>query len=233
MSSGVTIVAIDGPSGVGKSTVAAAVAARLGLPFLETGAMYRALGWQIHRQGIDPADRAQVEAVAESLALELALRVDGSVEVLLAGNVLDERVRSPEVSEITSQTSSYPAVRRRMVVLQRRFAYRHGAVMEGRDIGTMVFPDTPHKFFMTAPLQVRVERRFRQLERAGQDNLNQKLLEKEVSERDVRDSQRQESPLKFDDSYMVIDTAALSAEEAATLIVETVLGTNRSPADDC
>lgn len=233
MSSAVTIVAIDGPSGVGKSTVAAAVAARLGLPFLETGAMYRALGWQIHRQGIDPADRAKVEAVAESLALELALRADGSVEVLLEGKGLDERVRSPEVSEITSQTSSYPAVRRRMVVLQRRFAYRHGAVMEGRDIGTMVFPDTPHKFFMTAPLQVRVERRFRQLERAGKDKLTQKLLEKEVSERDARDSQRQESPLKFDDSYTVIDTAALSAEEAATLIVESVLGTNRSPAGDC
>jgi cytidylate kinase len=233
MSAKVIIVAIDGPSGVGKSTVAATVARRLGLPFLETGAMYRALGWQIYRKGLDPADQRRVEEEAQTLPLELEALADGSVAVLLDGRALDDRVRSPEVSEITSQTSSYRGVRRRMVALQRDFAENHGAVMEGRDIGTKVFPDTPHKFFMNAPLEVRVERRLRQLEGAGKTGLTAVQLQREVAERDQRDRQREESPLRFDDSYTVIETAEQSADEAATLIVERVLSASQTRAGDC
>lgn len=234
MTTDTIIVAIDGPSGVGKSTVAKAVALRLGLPFLETGAMYRALGWKIYQGEIDPEDRSRVEKAAASLELELQEGENGSVEVLLDGRKLDARVRLPEVSEITSLTSSYAVVRRRMVAMQRRFAQSRGAVMEGRDIGTRVFPDTPHKFFLTAPLEVRVERRHRQLEQAGKTGLSLAAIEVEVAERDARDSRRQESPLTLDGSYAVVDTAKLSAAEAVDLIVERVERTpSRSPADDC
>lgn len=233
MTSGTIVVAIDGPSGVGKSTVAAAVAERLGLPYLETGAMYRALGWRVYEGKMDPQDQSRVEKTAEDLDLELRAVADGSVEVLLAGHRLDTRVRLPRVSEITSQTSSYPAVRQIMVALQRRFAERRGAVMEGRDIGTKVFPDTPHKFFLTAPLEVRVQRRIEQLERAGKTNLATAAIQAEVAERDARDTQRQDSPLTWDASYTVIDTAELSAQEAVDLIVAKVERSRQSPGGDC
>lgn len=234
MTTGPIIVAIDGPSGVGKSTVAAVVAEQLGLPFLETGAMYRALGWQIYRAGVDPQDQDGVEAEAEALVIELAVLAGDGVEVRLDGEALDDRVRLPEVSEITSRTSSYPSVRRRMVALQREFANRYGAVMEGRDIGSKVFPDTPYKFFLTAPLEVRVARRLRQLQGEGEPALSTEYLQKEIAERDARDSQRQESPLRVDESYIVVDTGELDAEEAAAVIVEAVrAATSRSPDDGC
>jgi len=233
MTTDTSVVAIDGPSGVGKSTVAEAVARRLGLPFLETGAMYRALGWKIYQAEIDPADRLRVEMAAERLELELQEGADGNVEVLLDGRRLDARVRLPEVSEITSLTSSYPAVRCRMVALQRQLAQSRGAVMEGRDIGTRVFPDTPHKFFLTAPLDVRVERRLRQLEQAGKTGLSVAAIEAEVAARDARDKQRRESPLTLDASYTVVDTAEMSAEEAVDLIVERVERSSRAAGDDC
>jgi len=233
MTTGPIIVAIDGPSGVGKSTVAEAVARRLGLPHLETGAMYRALGWEIHRRKIDPEDRPRVERLAEDLDLQLQVRADGDVEVLLEGHRLNAEIRLPEVSAITSLVSSYPVVRHRMVALQRRFAQSRGAVMEGRDIGSKVFPDTPHKYFLTAPLDVRVERRIRQLEKAGRTNLTLAAIEAEVAERDARDTQRQESPLTLDASYSVIDTAGLTAAEAVDLIVLKVEESRPSPDDDC
>lgn len=233
MTADTIIVAIDGPSGVGKSTVAKAVASRLGLPYLETGAMYRALGWKIYQERIDPEDRSRVEEAAGNLDLDLREAEDGSIEVLLGGHGLDAGVRQPRVSEITSLTSSYPAVRHRMVDLQRRFGRSRGAVMEGRDIGTRVFPDTPHKYFLMAPLAVRVERRIRQLEQSGRTDLSPAAIETEVAERDRRDSERQESPLKLDSSYTVIDTANLSADEAADLIVASVERSRRSPDDDC
>jgi len=174
-----------------------------------------------------------VEQAAVGLDLDLRATADGGVEVLLGGRRLDTRVRLPRVSEITSQTSSYPAVRRIMVSLQRQFAQQRGAVMEGRDIGTKVFPDTPHKFFLTAPLEVRVQRRIEQLETAGKKGLSIAAIEAEVAERDARDTQRRESPLRMDASYTVIDTADMSAQEAVDLIVENVVRSRQTPGDDC
>jgi len=233
MSSEPIIIAIDGPSGVGKSTVARGVARRLELPYLETGAMYRALGWKIVQEDVDPEAQVPVEAIAATLELELEDRADGSVEVLLEGQPLDADIRLPRVSEVTSVTSSYPAVRRRMVALQRHFAQERGAVMEGRDIGTRVFPDTPHKFFLTAPLEIRVQRRMAQLEQTGQGELSLAAIEVEVANRDKRDSQRQESPLTLDSTYTVVETGELTAEQAIEVIVAAVAGPSPSPDGGC
>lgn len=223
------IVAIDGPSGVGKSTVASRLAQRLGLPYLETGAMYRALGWKALQEGVDPHDRASVENLAEDLDLELRERPDGRVEIRLDQRSLDHRVRAPRVSEITSLISSYPGVRREMVQRQRHFARRRGAVMEGRDIGTRVFPDTQFKFFLTAPLEVRVSRRLQQLRATGENQLSREVIAAEVEGRDLRDSQRADSPLTMDESYTIIDTGELSVEEAVDLIAGVV---EQTPDDD-
>lgn len=216
------IVAIDGPSGVGKSTAARRLARRLELPFLETGAMYRAVGLEALERGIDPDDRTAVENLAAKIDLDLASRSDGGVEIRLNGTSLGERARSPEVSEATSVVSTHPGVRREMVDRQRDFAARSGAVMEGRDIGTQVFPDTPHKFFLTAPLEVRVERRRQQLAASGRGEMDEDSVVREVEERDRRDSSRETSPLTLDDSYVVLDTGELDADQVVEEMVRRI-----------
>ena len=220
MSDGPLIVAIDGTSGVGKSTVARRLAVALGVSYLETGAMYRALGLKVDQLGVDPRDQAMVGGLAADLNLELRRTADGSVEVLLDGERLGERARQPRISEITSAISAHPAVRRIMVERQRSFAESGGAVVEGRDIGTKVFPDTPHKFFLHAPLETRVRRRLKQLEGSGQSDLTEDELMRQVSERDLRDSTRAESPLTVNSSYRMIDTGSRTVEE----VVQAILG---------
>ena len=214
------VVAIDGTSGVGKSTVARRLAKALDVPYLETGAMYRALGLKVDKLGVDPLNQRIVEELAVDLDLELRQQPDGNVEVLLDGECLGEEARQPRISETTSAVSAYPGVRRVMVEHQRSFAGSRGAVVEGRDIGTKVFPHTPHKFFLQAPLETRVHRRLQQLEASGQTNLSEDELIREVRERDVRDSTRAESPLTMDGSYEVIDTGSRSVDE----VVEAILG---------
>lgn len=216
------VIAIDGPSGAGKTTVARAVAARLGVPYLETGAMYRALGLKVLEEGIDPEDRERVEALAAELDLRLERAEGGRVRILLDGRPVGDRIRTVAVSTATSQVSVYPAVRRRMVALQRRCAAEHGIVMEGRDIGTRVFPDTPYKFFLEATPDVRVERRLRQLREAGRAEPSRASLAEEVLSRDRRDSSRSESPLTRDGGYEIIDTSVLSPDEVVERIVERV-----------
>lgn len=216
------IVAIDGTSGVGKTTVARRLAEELDVPYLETGAMYRALGLKVDELGIDPADREAVEELALNLDLELRRLGDGRVEVLLDGKRLGERARQPRISAITSTISTYPGVRRVMVEWQRAFAAASGAVVEGRDIGTKVFPDTPYKFFLQAPLETRVRRRLEQLQASGQAGLNAAELRREVSLRDERDSTRAESPLTLNSSYRVIDTGSRSVEEVVERVLDEI-----------
>jgi cytidylate kinase len=220
------IVAIDGPSGVGKSTAARLLARLLGVPYLDTGAMYRALALEVLSRGVDPADRAAAVGAARSAEVGLAVRADGGFDVLLAGEPVGERIRAPEVGEATSRISAYPEVRERMVALQRACAAERGAVVEGRDIGTQVFPGTPHKFFLTAKSPVRHRRRFEQLREAGRE-ISLDDVVAELDARDRRDAGRETSPLTLDATYIEIDTSELSVEEVAERMARRVLATGR------
>jgi cytidylate kinase len=215
------IVAIDGPSGVGKSTVARAVASRLGVPYLDTGAMYRAIGLRIREAGIDAADAGAVSQAAAAANIELRREADGRFTVLLDGNDPGERLRSQEVSDVTSRISAYPAIRARMVALQRACASAHGGVVEGRDIGTKVFPDTPHKFFLEARSDVRFRRRHEQLGARGQ-LVPLQAVEAEITTRDERDRSRADSPLACDATYNRIDTSDLTPAQVVERIVNAV-----------
>ena len=217
------IVAIDGPSGVGKSTAARRLAQRLGVPFLDTGAMYRAIGLKVLESGADPLDRAKAVAIAGDADVRLGRRDDGSFEVLLDGEPVEPRIRTPEVGEATSTISTYPEVRRRMVRLQREAAGQFGAVLEGRDIGTRVFPETPYKFFLDARSDVRFQRRFEELAAAGRPVTFDQVVD-EISRRDLRDSTRTDSPLTRDETYTFIDSSDLSADEVVERMAREIGG---------
>jgi len=207
------IVAIDGPSGVGKSTAARLLAESLGVPYLDTGAMYRAVALRVLERRVSPDDEDAVVALAREADLELELDAEtGGARVLLDGEPVEDRIRTPRVGEASSRVSTYAQVRERLVALQRELASRHGGVLEGRDIGTRVFPDTPHKFFLDARQEVRYRRRFDQLAQAGSDATYSEV-ELEIARRDQRDSHRSESPLTYDESYTLIDTSELTPEE--------------------
>jgi cytidylate kinase len=206
------VVAIDGPSGAGKSTIARRLAERLGVPYLDTGAMYRALALAALDRGIDPEDREAVEALAEGADIRLAPEGDGSYHVLLDGVPVEARIRTPEVGLASSAVSAHPGVRARMVALQRATAERLGGVLEGRDIGTRVFPDARYKFFLDADPEIRAERRHAQLVDSGRD-VPRAEVEADLAERDRRDRSRADSPLTCDESYIRIDATGLGIDQ--------------------
>jgi cytidylate kinase len=216
------IVAIDGPSGAGKSTVARALAARLGVPYIDTGAMYRAVGLAARDRGVvlPIANPETVAALAEAASIELDPS-EGQTRIRLDGRDVSEAIRLPEISLYASAVSAIPAVRRRLVAEQRRLAAERGGVLEGRDIGTRVFPDTPHKFFLTAPLDVRVERRARELEERGTPQTPDRVRA-EIERRDHADSTRADSPLRLDESYTVVDTGSRSIQKIVADLEERI-----------
>ncbi len=215
------IVAIDGTSGVGKSTVAGLLAARLEVPMLDTGATYRSVALKVLESGTDLDDRTAVIAAAAQAELKLQPAADGGFEVLLDGRPVGQRIRTPKVSDATSRISVHPEIRQRLVEVQRQTAARYGAVVEGRDIGSVVFPRTPHKFFLYARPQVRAERRHAQLVAAGEAPSLSAVL-RNIEERDDRDSRREASPLVCDESYYPIDTSDLSVAEIVERMVEEI-----------
>lgn len=207
------IVAIDGPSGAGKSTVARALAARLQVPYVDTGAMYRAIGLAAREQGISLPikDPDAVAAIASTARIDLDVTA-GEMRIRLDGRDVSEAIRLPDVSRYASAISVIPAVRRRLVREQRRLAGERGGVLEGRDIGTRVFPDTPHKFFLTAPVEVRAQRRARELAERGTPQPLE-AVRADIERRDHDDSTRTDSPLTFDETYTVVDTGQRTVED--------------------
>ena len=214
-----TIVAIDGPSGVGKTTTSKLVARALNLPHIDTGAMYRALALAAKRAGIDTRDAAALETLASNARIEF---IPGDPpRVLLGGEDVTSLIRTPEISMGASDVSKVPAVRRVMVRLQQELGHRNGGVLEGRDIGTKVFPETPYKYFLTARPEVRARRRMEEMQAKGQAADYETVL-KDCLARDEQDSTRQDSPLMYDRTYTVIDTSDLAIDDVVKRIVEAV-----------
>jgi len=214
-----TIVAIDGPSGVGKTTTSKLVARALGIPHIDTGAMYRAVALAAKRAGIGTRDAEALEKLASGARIEF---VPGDPpRVLLDGEDVTSLIRTPEISMAASDVSAVPAVRRVLVRLQQALGHRNGGVLEGRDIGTKVFPETPHKFFLTARPEVRARRRTDELLAKGQAADFETVLAETVT-RDEQDSTRQDSPLMYDRTYTVFDTSDLTIDEVVKRIVGAV-----------
>lgn len=214
------IVAIDGPSGVGKSTTSKLVARELAIPHIDTGAMYRALALKAVRAGIDFGDHETLASTARDARIEL-VRDGDLVRIFLDGEDVTGLIRTPQISMAASTISAVPAVRRILVQLQQKLGHESGGVLEGRDIGTKVFPETPFKFFLTARPQVRAERRFRELEEKGEAIDHAAVLD-DIERRDRQDSTRSDSPLSYDDTYTIVDTSDMSIDDVVAAIVASV-----------
>jgi cytidylate kinase len=206
------IVAIDGPAGAGKSTVAAHLAARFGLLNLETGAMYRAFALKATTAGASPDDAAQLEPLLQQTIIALQPGQDGN-RVLLDGEDVTARLRTPEVTAAASRVSVHPAVRRWLVDLQRKMGERGGVVMEGRDIGTAVFPHAQVKIYLDASPEKRSERRYSQTVEKSAAEQNTHTVLKEMRERDERDRNRADSPLRPAADAVIIDSTELTLDE--------------------
>jgi cytidylate kinase len=213
------IVAIDGPVGAGKSTVAARLARELGFEYVNTGAMYRAVAIAAKAAGIG-ADDAKVERRLDALLGKARIEFSGG-RIMLDGRDVSDEITAPEISEMASRLSTLGVVRARMRELQRAAGARGGVVMEGRDIGTAVFPDAECKFFLDASAEVRAERRFRELNARGVETSSDEVLA-QVRERDRRDSERELAPLRAALDAIVVDSSALSIDEVVTLMAERV-----------
>lgn len=204
------IIAIDGPSGAGKSTLGRMLASALGLLYIDTGSMYRAVALAVMEAGMNGKDDVAVGALAARVDIDLEGDPD-SLKVTLAGRDVTEEIRSEEVTEMSSIISTIPEVRRAMVARQREMAER-GAVLNGRDIGTVVFPDAGVKFFLTALPHERAERRFQE-DRVSDPGADFAETFADMTERDRRDSTRADSPLKSADDAIMVDSTGLSIEE--------------------
>lgn len=202
------IVAIDGPAGAGKSTVAARLAVRFGLLNLETGAMYRAFALKTIEHGVDPGNASALQQLADQTCIRLEPTPSGN-RVLLDGNDVTGRVREPAITQAASRVSVHPAIRQWMVNLQRKLGEQGGIVMEGRDIGTVVFPDADIKIFLDASPEARGERRYEQTGKSA----SQEAILKEIRDRDDRDRNRAQSPLKPAPDATIIDSTHLTLDE--------------------
>ena len=214
------IIAIDGPSGAGKSTLSKLLATRLGYVNIDTGAMYRSVALAAHRRSIDPADAAALAGLCAGLRIEF-IRHAGGERVLLDGEDVSAAIRTPEVSLLTSKLSACPAVREAMVRLQREMGARGGVVLEGRDIGSVVFPQAEVKFFLVATARERGRRRFEELRAKGLEvDLEQTIAE--VEARDAADTAREHAPLLQAPDAIPIDTTAMSIDEVLTEMLKVV-----------
>jgi CMP/dCMP kinase len=212
------VVAIDGPAGAGKSTVARRIAKRLGFTYINTGAMYRAIALWALRLGTELSDMHRLEQLAKEAKLELS--ADGT-RVALNGEDVTEAVRSPQVTEAASKISAIPAVRRALVELQRKMAQETSVVMEGRDIGSVVFPDAQVKIFLDAAPQERARRRTLELRESGTAT-NSETVEAEMQARDQRDRTRAEAPLVQHPDSQLIETTGLNIEQVEEAVLKVV-----------
>ncbi len=213
-------VAIDGPAGAGKSSVAKAAAKELGFVYVDTGALYRTIALYVLRQGVDPKEREQVEALLPQIQIGMEYTEQGQ-KMLLNGEDVTGLIRTPEVSMATSACSAIPAVRAFLLQLQRDLAQRNNVLMDGRDIGTVVLPQAQLKIFLTASPEERARRRVHQLEGDGQKADYTSIL-RDIQQRDYQDSHRETAPLRPAEDSILVDTSHNTFEESVERLVQLV-----------
>lgn len=214
------IVAIDGPAGAGKSTIARVLAEKLGFQLVDTGAMYRAVAYEAAASGVDLHDADRVAEIARGLRFEFKFE-DGENVIYCNTRALNQEIRSAEVSRNASVISAHPAVRRELVDQQRQVGRERSSVLEGRDIGTVVFPDAELKVFITAAPPVRAKRRVEQMREGGQTVDEAEVL-RDIVERDRRDSEREIAPLKQAEDAIGIDSTEASVDEIVATLCERI-----------
>lgn len=211
-------IAIDGPAGAGKSTVAKNISRTLGIIYLDTGAMYRAVALKAIRSGLDTSDAESLASLVKEIDIRIEYK-DSEQRIFMDGNDVSGQIRTPEVSIGASNVAAIPAVRIKLVELQRAIAEVNDVVMDGRDIGTYVLPDAKYKFFITASLEERSKRRYEELLVKGTNGTTFEEVMKDISYRDKNDSSRAFAPLSKAADAMEIDTTSLSPQEVADRIL--------------
>lgn len=214
-------VAVDGPSGAGKSTLSKAVARELGIVYVDTGAIYRTIGYYIFREGIDPKDAGAVVAALPLIHVDMCYSEDGLQHMLLNGEDVTEQIRLPEISMYASAVSAIPAVRDYLLEMQRDMARRSSVIMDGRDIGTVVLPDAQVKIFLTADVEVRARRRTMELELRGTPKPFEQVLE-EMKQRDWADSHRDAAPLQEAEDAIRVDTTDMDFQQSKEAIMQVI-----------
>ena len=209
-------IAIDGPSGAGKSTIAKAVAKELGIDYIDTGAMYRAIGYKISSEGIDPKDEAAVNDMLERTQIDFR-----QGDIFLDETCVNEEIRTPEMSMMASVCSQIPAVREKLVQLQRGMGERKSVIMDGRDIGTNVLKDAEYKIYLTASAEERAHRRFLELQQKGEEQSYEAVLE-DIRQRDHNDMTRELNPLRKADDAIELDTTGLDIDQVVQRVLEIV-----------
>ena len=214
-------IAIDGPSGAGKSTLAHSVSARLGYVYVDTGALYRTIGYYIFSKNIDPKDEAAVAAQLPDIKVEMAHGEDGLQHMLLNGEDVTKEIRLPQISMYASAVSAHPSVRSFLLEMQRQLARTYNVIMDGRDIGTVVLPDADVKIFLTASLDARAQRRTLELEQRGTPQPFE-AGRADIEQRDWNDTHRPTAPLKQAEDAVLLDTTELTFAESEAAIIKII-----------
>lgn len=216
-------VAIDGPSGAGKSTLARAAAERLGILYVDTGAIYRTIGLYVQRRGIDPKDTAAVLAALPDIRIGMDHDADGMQRMLLNGEDVSADIRLPEISMYASAVSAIQGVRDFLMEMQRSLARERSVIMDGRDIGTVVLPDADVKIFLYADVEVRAKRRELELQQRGTPKPYDEVL-REMEERDYNDTHRAAAPLRAADDAIMVDTSSMDFNASLDLLLDVIRG---------
>ena len=214
-------IAVDGPSGAGKSTLAKALARELNIIYVDTGAIYRTIGLEVFRRGLDPKNEAEVSAILPELSIRMEYEDDGLQHMFLNGEDVTADIRLPKISLYASDVSALPAVRAFLLEMQRELARRNCVIMDGRDIGTVVLPDAEVKIYLTASAEERAKRRFLELAARGAGKTYQEVLE-EQRLRDDNDMHRAIAPLKPAEDSVIVDTTELDFEQSKQAVLSII-----------
>lgn len=215
------IIAIDGPAGAGKSTIARMIAQKLGFLYIDTGAMYRALTLKVLREKVDIKDIGRIIKITAEFSIDLINNPDGSLKVLLNGEDVSRQIREPVITKFVSDVAKIKEVRQIMLKMQRSFGKRGDCVLDGRDIGTVVFPDAEKKFYLDAHFKERVKRRHRELDELGQE-ITFGDVERDLHNRDTIDSTREVAPLKKADDAIYVDTTDMTIDEVVNAVLKEI-----------